>query len=127
MPELASIRIAAYEESGKFGKFIGHRILPLVGLCPGYRHVTLRNEAGQPLLATLFLQIKVNDFVPDQFHLFAEALTNPTEYQNKLQKHNTMLAGLTEDIEDMEGDSFGVAGTKSRHGALVSYALKILL
>ncbi|KAK3909225.1 1-phosphatidylinositol 4,5-bisphosphate phosphodiesterase beta-3 [Frankliniella fusca] len=113
LPELASIRIAAYEESGS-GKFIGHRILPLVGLCPGYRHVTLRNEAGQPLLATLFLLISVNDFVPDEFHMFAEALTNPTEYQNKLQKHNTMLAGLTEDIDEMDNDSFGGPGTKGR-------------
>lgn len=117
MPELASIRIAAYEESGKLGKFIGHRILPLVGLCPGYRHVTLRNEAGQPLLATLFLLIKVNDFVPDEFHMFAEALTNPTEYQNKLQKHNTMLAGLTE-IAEMDSDGLE-GGSKSRSGAPV--------
>ncbi|XP_026281090.1 1-phosphatidylinositol 4,5-bisphosphate phosphodiesterase classes I and II [Frankliniella occidentalis] len=116
LPELASIRIAAYEESGS-GKFIGHRILPLVGLCPGYRHVTLRNEAGQPLLATLFLFISVNDFVPDEFHMFAEALTNPTEYQNKLQKHNTMLAGLTEDMDEMDNDSFGGPGGKGRHGA----------
>lgn len=32
LPELASIRIAAYEEGGKF---IGHRVLPVIGLCPG--------------------------------------------------------------------------------------------
>lgn len=126
LPELASIRIAAYEESGKLGKFIGHRILPLVGLCPGYRHVTLRNEAGQPLLATVFLMIKVNDFVPDQFSRFAEALANPTEYQNKLEKHSTMLAGLTEDIEDMDNDSFGMAVPKGRHGAHVSLLLSTL-
>jgi phosphatidylinositol phospholipase C, beta len=57
LPELASIRIAAYEESGKI---IGHRVLPVIGLCPGYRHVALRNEIGQPLpMATLFLCIVV--------------------------------------------------------------------
>lgn len=57
LPELASIRIAAYEESGKF---IGHRVLPVIGLCPGYKHVTLRTELGLPIaLATLFLCIVV--------------------------------------------------------------------
>lgn len=57
LPELAVIRITAYEDSGKF---IGHRVLPVVGLCPGYRHVSLRTEGGQPLpLATLFLLIVV--------------------------------------------------------------------
>lgn len=57
LPELASIRIAAYEEGGKF---IGHRVLPVIGLCPGYRHVMLRNELGQPIgAAALFLHIVV--------------------------------------------------------------------
>lgn len=57
LPELASIRIAAYEEGGKF---IGHRVLPVIGLCPGYRHLMLRNELGQPIgAAALFLHIVV--------------------------------------------------------------------
>lgn len=57
LPELASIRIAVYEENGKF---IGHRVLPVIGLCPGYRHVTLRTEFGHPItLSTLFLCIVV--------------------------------------------------------------------
>lgn len=57
LPELASIRIAAYEEGGKF---IGHRVLPVIGLCPGYKHVTLRTELGLPIpLATLFLLVVV--------------------------------------------------------------------
>lgn len=57
LPELASIRIAAYEENGKF---IGHRVLPVIGLCPGYKHVNLRTELGLPIsLATLFLLVVV--------------------------------------------------------------------
>lgn len=62
--------------------------------------------------------IKVNDFVPDQFSMFAEALANPTEYQNKLEKHSTMLAGLTEEIEnenEMDNDTLGIALPKIRH------------
>lgn len=97
MPDLASIRIVAYEESGRF---IGHRILPVVGLCPGFRHVNLRTELGQPLpLATLFLQIVVKDYVPDGLSDFAEALANPIKYQSDLEKRAQQLAVLTDDME----------------------------
>ncbi|KAG5867225.1 hypothetical protein JTB14_027094 [Gonioctena quinquepunctata] len=101
LPELASIRIVAYEESGKF---IGHRILPVVGLCPGYRHVNLRTEIGQPLpLATLFLNVVVKDYVPDGLSDFAEALANPIKYQSDLEKRAQQLAVLTDDMEPSEG------------------------
>ncbi|XP_037958708.1 1-phosphatidylinositol 4,5-bisphosphate phosphodiesterase classes I and II isoform X2 [Teleopsis dalmanni] len=97
LPELASIRIAAYEESGKF---IGHRVLPVIGLCPGYRHLSLRSEIGQPIaLASLFLCIVVKDYVPDDLSNFAEALANPIKYQSELEKRDKQLAVLTEDTE----------------------------
>ncbi|GJQ77553.1 putative PLC-beta C terminal [Trypoxylus dichotomus] len=97
LPELASIRIAAYEESSKL---IGHRILPVVGLCPGFRHVNLRNEVGQPHpTATLFLHIVVKDYVPDGFADFAEALANPIKYQSDLEKRAQQLSVLTDDME----------------------------
>lgn len=97
LPELASIRIAAYEDSGKF---IGHRILPVVGLCPGYRHVSLRTELGQPLpMATVFLLVVVKDYVPDGLSDFAEALANPIKYQSELDKRAEQLAVLTDDME----------------------------
>lgn len=102
LPELASIRIAAYEENGKF---LGHRVLPVIGLCPGYRHLTLRNELGQPIpLATLFLCIVVKDYVPDGFSEFAEALANPIKYQSDLDKRSQQLAVLQEDMEPGEED-----------------------
>nr|XP_023015853.1 1-phosphatidylinositol 4,5-bisphosphate phosphodiesterase classes I and II [Leptinotarsa decemlineata] len=101
LPDLASIRIVAYEESGRF---IGHRILPVVGLCPGYRHVNLRTEIGQPLpLATLFLKVVVKDYVPDGLSDFAEALANPIKYQSDLEKRAQQLAVLTDDMEPVEG------------------------
>lgn len=103
LPHLASLRITAYEENGKF---IGHRILPVVGLCPGYRHLTLRNEIGQPLpLATLFLCIVVKDYVPDGLSDFAEALANPIKYQSDLEKRSAQLAVLQEDMEPTEDDA----------------------
>jgi phosphatidylinositol phospholipase C, beta len=105
LPELASIRIAVYEENGKF---IGHRVLPVIGLCPGYRHLTLRNELGQPItLATLFLCIIVKDYVPDGLSDFAEALANPIKYQSDLEKRSQQLAVLQEDMEPSEDDGTG--------------------
>lgn len=58
LPELATIRIVAYEEGGRVA--LGNRVLPIVGLRPGYKHIPLRNEAGQPLgVSTLFVHLKV--------------------------------------------------------------------
>lgn len=103
LPQLASIRIAAYEENGKF---LGHRILPVIGLCPGYRHVTLRNEIGQALpLTTLFLCIIVKDYVPDGLSDFAEALANPIKYQSDLEKRSAQLAVLEEGMEPIEDEA----------------------
>ncbi|XP_034173659.1 phospholipase C at 21C isoform X1 [Osmia lignaria lignaria] len=97
LPELASIRIAAYEESGRL---IGHRVLPVVGLCPGYRHVALRTECGQPLpLASLFLQVIVKDYVPDGLSELAEALANPIKYQSEIEKREKQLSVLTDCLE----------------------------
>ncbi|KAF5308886.1 hypothetical protein FQR65_LT00586 [Abscondita terminalis] len=101
LPELASLRISAYEESGKL---IGHRVLPVVGLCPGYRHVNLRTELGQPLpLASLFLLVVVKDYVPHGLSDFAEALANPIKYQSDLEKRSRQLAVLTDDMEAPSG------------------------
>jgi phosphatidylinositol phospholipase C beta len=57
LPDIACLRIAVYEDSGRL---LGQRVLPVTGLCPGYRHLSLRLEGGQPLnLATLFVNIMV--------------------------------------------------------------------
>ncbi|XP_070067644.1 1-phosphatidylinositol 4,5-bisphosphate phosphodiesterase classes I and II isoform X2 [Drosophila takahashii] len=101
LPELASIRIAAYEEGGKL---IGHRVLPVIGLCPGYRHVNLRSEVGQPIaLASLFLCVVVKDYVPDDLSNFAEALANPIKYQSELEKRDIQLSVLTDEAEALGG------------------------
>ncbi|XP_066146775.1 1-phosphatidylinositol 4,5-bisphosphate phosphodiesterase classes I and II isoform X2 [Euwallacea fornicatus] len=97
LPGLASIRIVAYEEGGRF---IGHRILPLTSLSPGYRHINLRTELGQPLpLATIFIHVVVKDYVPDGLSEFADALANPIKYQSDLEKRTQQLAVLTEGLE----------------------------
>lgn len=100
LPELATIRLAAYEESGRL---LGHRVIPVLGLCPGYRQVGLRNEFGQPLgLATVFVHVVVKDFVPDGLSDFAEALANPIKYQSELDKRAQQLSVLTDDMEETE-------------------------
>ncbi|XP_026732316.1 1-phosphatidylinositol 4,5-bisphosphate phosphodiesterase classes I and II [Trichoplusia ni] len=96
LPELAMIRIAAHEESGRL---VGHRVLPVLGLCPGYRHVNLRTELGLPLPASLLLLVVVKDYVPDRLSELAEALANPIKYQSELDKREHQLAKLTEDTD----------------------------
>uniref|UniRef100_A0A3P8RGH3 Phosphoinositide phospholipase C n=1 Tax=Astatotilapia calliptera TaxID=8154 RepID=A0A3P8RGH3_ASTCA len=65
LPTLASLRIAAFEEGGKF---IGHRIIPVSAIRPGYRYIGLRNEKNQSLiLPAVFVYIEVKDYVPDTF------------------------------------------------------------
>uniref|UniRef100_A0A3Q2YTE4 Phosphoinositide phospholipase C n=1 Tax=Hippocampus comes TaxID=109280 RepID=A0A3Q2YTE4_HIPCM len=65
LPTLASLRIAAFEEGGKF---IGHRIIPVSAIRPGYRYIGLRNEKNQSLiLPAVFVFMEVKDYVPDTF------------------------------------------------------------
>ncbi|CAL4063358.1 unnamed protein product, partial [Meganyctiphanes norvegica] len=104
LPGLATIRLVVYDESRTI---LGTRILPMSGLRPGYKHIMLRNESGQPLsLASLFVYIKVGDYVPDAMSGLAEALANPIKYQSELEKRAQALTVFQDDdeIEDFEGD-----------------------
>lgn len=110
LPQLASLRLAVFEDSGKL---IGHRVIPVVGLCPGYRHVGLRNEMGQPLpCATLFLKITVKDYVPDGLSDFAEALANPIKFQSDLDKRTKQLAVFADEMEQIESNEVSIIISK---------------
>ncbi|TDH01571.1 hypothetical protein EPR50_G00181590 [Perca flavescens] len=101
LPTLASLRIAAFEEGGKF---IGHRIIPVSAIRPGYRYISLRNEKNQSLiLPAVFVYIEVKDYVPDTFADVIEALSNPIRYVNLLEQRSKQLAALT--LEDVEEDT----------------------
>jgi len=114
LPDLAVLRIAAFEESGN--KLIGHRVLPIVGLCPGYRHIPLFNESGQPLhLPCLFVHITVGDYVPNSLTDLAEALANPIKYQSELERRAKQLAILY-DEQEAEADNAGEDDTQSLAG-----------
>ncbi|XP_069394433.1 1-phosphatidylinositol 4,5-bisphosphate phosphodiesterase beta-1 [Paralichthys olivaceus] len=101
LPTLASLRIAAFEEGGKF---IGHRIIPVSAIRPGYRYIGLRNEKNQSLiLPAVFVYIVVKDYVPDTFADVIEALSNPIRYVNLLEQRSKQLAALT--LEDGDEDT----------------------
>ncbi|GIY67231.1 1-phosphatidylinositol 4,5-bisphosphate phosphodiesterase classes I and II [Caerostris darwini] len=109
LPDLACLRIAVNDDNGRL---LGHRVLPVVGLRPGYRHICLRNESGQPLLMkTLFVHITVKDYVPDGLSDLADALANPIAYQSILEKHAQQLMALTDDLDEEE-DKDSAVGQK---------------
>uniref|UniRef100_A0A8D0APF7 Phosphoinositide phospholipase C n=1 Tax=Sander lucioperca TaxID=283035 RepID=A0A8D0APF7_SANLU len=64
LPTLASLRIAVFEENGKF---IGHRILPVSAIRPGYHYINLKNELNQPLLLpSLLVYTEAQDYIPNE-------------------------------------------------------------
>ncbi|XP_075781803.1 1-phosphatidylinositol 4,5-bisphosphate phosphodiesterase beta-1 isoform X3 [Pelodiscus sinensis] len=104
LPSLACLRIAVYEEGGKF---IGHRILPVSAIRPGYHYICLRNERNQPLmLPAVFVYIDVKDYVPDTYADVIEALSNPIRYVNLMEQRAKQLAALTlEDEEEVKKEA----------------------
>ncbi|XP_051918314.1 1-phosphatidylinositol 4,5-bisphosphate phosphodiesterase beta-3 [Hippocampus zosterae] len=92
LPTLASLRIAVFEENGKF---IGHRILPVSAIRPGYHYINLKNELNQPLLLpSLLLYTEAQDYIPNELQEYAEALTDP---MNHPRRRETQLAVLLEE------------------------------
>ncbi|XP_065492180.1 1-phosphatidylinositol 4,5-bisphosphate phosphodiesterase beta-2 isoform X3 [Caloenas nicobarica] len=89
MPELASLKIAAWEEGGKF---IGHRIIPVVALHSGYHHVCLRSESNMPLtMPSLFVYLEIKDYVPDAWADLTIALSNPIKFFSLQDKRSVKL------------------------------------
>ncbi|XP_066524170.1 1-phosphatidylinositol 4,5-bisphosphate phosphodiesterase beta-1 isoform X3 [Hoplias malabaricus] len=103
LPTLASLRIAVFEEGGKF---IGHRLIPVSAIRPGYRYIGVRNEKNQSLtLPALFVYIEVKDYVPDTFADVIEALSNPIRYVNLMEQRSKQLAALTLEEGEEEKDA----------------------
>lgn len=99
LPDLACLRIAVFEETGKL---IGQRVLPLDGLQAGYRHISLRTDGNFPLsLPTLFCHIVLKTYVPDGLSGFVDALNNPKEYLTKEEKRLKQLKELGVDEKEI--------------------------
>uniref|UniRef100_A0A4W5MG55 Phosphoinositide phospholipase C n=1 Tax=Hucho hucho TaxID=62062 RepID=A0A4W5MG55_9TELE len=99
LPTLASLRIAVFEENGKF---LGHRICPVSTIRPGYHYISLKNEMNQPLmLPSLLVYTEAQDYVPNEHQEYAEALTNPMKHYSLLVQRDRQLASLMEDNSEV--------------------------
>ncbi|XP_067290971.1 1-phosphatidylinositol 4,5-bisphosphate phosphodiesterase beta-3 isoform X2 [Pseudorasbora parva] len=114
LPTLASLRVAVYEENGKF---IGHRILPVSALRPGYHYISLKNELNQPLmLSSLLVSTEAQDYIPNEHQEYADALTNPIKHLSLLAQRERQLLALMEDppeggsVKPEGGDKFDSPG-----------------
>ncbi|XP_074004571.1 1-phosphatidylinositol 4,5-bisphosphate phosphodiesterase beta-2 isoform X2 [Numenius arquata] len=89
MPELASLKIVALEEGGKF---IGHRVIPIIAMHSGYHHICLRSESNMPLtMPSLFVYLEVKDYVPDAWADLTIALSNPIKFFSLQDKRSDKL------------------------------------
>ncbi|KAJ8338049.1 hypothetical protein SKAU_G00370150 [Synaphobranchus kaupii] len=99
LPTLASLRVAVFEENGKF---IGHRVLPASAIRPGYHYISLKNELNQPLiLSSLLVHTEVQDYIPNEHQECVEALINPIKHLDRSQRESA-LAVLMEDNEHVQ-------------------------
>ncbi|XP_078714480.1 1-phosphatidylinositol 4,5-bisphosphate phosphodiesterase beta-1 isoform X1 [Lampetra fluviatilis] len=98
LPTLACLRVAVFEDGGKF---LGHRIMPVSAIRPGYRHICLRNESNQALaLPAILVYIQVKDYVPDAFADLTEALANPIRYVSLMEQRAQQLAALIGEFDE---------------------------
>ncbi|XP_063002398.1 1-phosphatidylinositol 4,5-bisphosphate phosphodiesterase beta-3 isoform X1 [Elgaria multicarinata webbii] len=98
LPTLASLRIAVFEEGGKF---VGHRILPVSAICSGYHYICLRSESNQPLcLPALLVYTEAYDYIPDDHQNYAEALINPIKHVSLMDQRAKQLAALIGESEE---------------------------
>ncbi|KAH9495022.1 1-phosphatidylinositol 4,5-bisphosphate phosphodiesterase beta-4 [Bulinus truncatus] len=99
LPELAVLRIAVFEDTGKL---IGQRILPLDGLQAGYRHISLRTEGNFPLsLPTVFCRIILKTYVPVEFGDFVDALSAPIQAMSQAEKREKAMKDMGIDERDI--------------------------
>ncbi|XP_039390774.1 1-phosphatidylinositol 4,5-bisphosphate phosphodiesterase beta-2 isoform X2 [Mauremys reevesii] len=124
MPELASLRIVALEEGGKF---IGQRIIPVIAVHSGYHHVCLRSESNMPLtMPSLFVYLEMKDYVPDTWADLTIALSNPIKFfntQDKLKQGSAerpdMQKKLTAAHTNGMPNSFSLHSSNGPAGAMV--------
>ncbi|XP_058015926.1 1-phosphatidylinositol 4,5-bisphosphate phosphodiesterase beta-3 [Ahaetulla prasina] len=98
LPTLASLRIAVFEEGGKF---VGHRILPVSAIRAGYHYICLRSESNHPLcLPALLVYTEACDYIPDDHQNYAEALINPIKHVSLMDQRAKQLAALMGESEE---------------------------
>ncbi|XP_056402892.1 1-phosphatidylinositol 4,5-bisphosphate phosphodiesterase beta-2 isoform X2 [Hyla sarda] len=118
MPEMASLRVAAFEEGGKF---IGHRIIPIDVIRSGYHHMCLRSESNMPLtMPSLFVYVEVKDYVPDTWAELTHALSNPIKaFKDKEKPSIKMNNRASLDERSVRLQSNGMCGSIKLSNALM--------
>ncbi|XP_072284973.1 1-phosphatidylinositol 4,5-bisphosphate phosphodiesterase beta-2 isoform X2 [Pyxicephalus adspersus] len=111
MPEIASLRVCAFEEGGKF---IGHRIIPINVIRSGYHHMCLRSESNMPLtMPSLFVYVEVKDYIPDAWAELTHALSNPIKAFKAHEKASLKMnnKGSLADEKSNSPQSNGIGGS----------------
>ncbi|XP_072309522.1 1-phosphatidylinositol 4,5-bisphosphate phosphodiesterase beta-3 [Eucyclogobius newberryi] len=118
LPTLASLRIAVFEENGKF---IGHRILPVSAIRPGYHYINLKNELNQPLLLpSLLVCTDAHDYIPNEHLKYTDALINPIKHVNQLDTREIQLAVLMDTVDHVPNPPKEGELTKDNDAKLVA-------
>ena len=82
LPDMALLRLAVLDDDHNL---VAQRILPVSHLRTGFRHIPLRDKHNAPLgISSLFVHIKIRDYVPDQLEIFVQRMTNPTAFLDVL-------------------------------------------
>lgn len=101
VPELAMLRLSVHDVSGRM---LGQRVLPVGGLQPGYRHVTLQSESGHPLaMSSLFVHLMMKSCAPVEQGRWGGS--PPTPGLLTLRRRNTKQESTDVDDADLAGGS----------------------
>ena len=89
LPEMCLLRFSVTDDKGDL---VGQRVLPLSMIRSGYRFVTLRDKHSQPLLLTsLFIFIKIEDFVPEHWTGNEYIMSHFVCFENHILKFQRFL------------------------------------
>jgi phosphatidylinositol phospholipase C beta len=68
----------------------------------GYRHISLRTESNMPMtLATLFVQLVLKTYVPDELSGLVDALADPRAYLSAQEKRKEALHNMGVNDDDI--------------------------
>lgn len=99
LPEIAMLRVAAFDEDKEL---LGQRFLPVNAIRPGYRHIPLRDKHNVPLpLSTLFVFIKVEDYVQSGMEDIIASLIDPISFAKEALA--ALSQGCEEDTDSVDG------------------------
>ncbi|XP_065895579.1 1-phosphatidylinositol 4,5-bisphosphate phosphodiesterase beta-4-like isoform X2 [Dysidea avara] len=121
LPDLSLIRFSVTDDRENL---VGQRVLPLSMIRSGYRFVLLRDKHSQPLLlSSLFVYIKVENFVPENMEVIVDTLTNPTARKPTVTSSSAEPAKNERSPSIVEQLMMSSSGNKKRDQSLMGLAL----